>query len=103
MSSKPRVIIVACGMGVASSHLSANRIKDRLAEYGIKNVTIRVVQYAKAQAETKYADVFVNLSPTDGHTYGCPVMNGLPFMTGFGMEAAMVELKAILDGGEKEA
>lgn len=101
--AKTRTIIVACGMGVASSHLSANRIKDRLAEYGIKNVTIRVVQYAKAQAESQYANVFVNLSPTDNHAYGCPVINGLPFMTGFGMDKAMLELKAVLDNGEKKS
>lgn len=95
---KKRTIIVACGMGVASSHLAANRIKDRLKEYGIKNVDVRVVQYAKAQAECEFAEVFVNLSPTGHHKFACPQVNGVPFMTGFGMEDSMRELKAILDG-----
>jgi len=89
-------IIVACGSGVASSQLSANRIKDLLPKYGLKNVQVDVVDFKTAKQHSENADLFVNISPHGSTKYACPMMSGIPFMTGFGMEAAMEELKKLL-------
>lgn len=95
-------IIVACGSGVASSQLSANRIKDLMPKYGLKNVQVDVVDFKTAKQHAENADLFVNISPHGNTKYACPMMSGIPFMTGFGMEAAMEELKKLLypDGVE---
>jgi len=95
--NQARVVLVACGGGIASSHVVKNRIKDRLEAYGIENVIIKAIPYLKAQILSREAVLYVNLSPNDGINYACPVMSGIPFLTGFGIEAAMEELKAHLE------
>lgn len=97
-------IIVACGSGVASSQLSANRIKDLLPKFKMRNVKIDVVDFKTAKSHSEHADLFVNISPGGDTVYACPEVSGIPFMTGFGMEVAMQEIKDILfpDGTETE-
>jgi len=97
-------IIVACGSGVASSQLSANRIKDLLPKFKMRNIKIDIVDFKTAKAHSEHADLFVNISPGGDTVYACPEVSGIPFMTGFGMEAAMQEIKDILfpDGTEAE-
>ena len=96
-------IIVACGSGVASSQLSANRIKDLLPKFGMRGVQVDVVDFKTAKSHAEHADLFVNISPGGDTKYACPEVSGIPFMTGFGMEAAMEEIKEVLfpDGVEE--
>ncbi len=89
-------IIVACGSGVASSTLAANRIKDLLPKYGMKNVQVDVVDFKSARTHAEHADLFVNISPYGDTKYPCPVVLGTPFMTGFNMEKSMEQIKKIL-------
>ncbi len=89
-------IIVACGSGVASSTLAANRIKDLLPKFGMRNVQVDVVDFKSARTHAEHADLFVNISPYGDTKYPCPVVLGTPFMTGFGMEKSMEEIKRIL-------
>lgn len=89
-------IIVACGSGVASSQLSANRIKELLPKFGMRNVQVDVVDFKTARQHAEHADLFVNISPHGDTKYPCPMVSGIPFMTGFGMEEAMAEIKTIL-------
>lgn len=89
-------IIVACGSGVASSQLSANRIKDLLPKFGMRGVQVDVVDFKTAATHAQNADLFVNISPHGDTKYPCPVVSGIPFMSGFGMDEAMEEIKSIL-------
>jgi galactitol-specific phosphotransferase system IIB component len=93
----PRPVLIACGGGTISSHIAKHRIQDRLKAYGIRNVTIIPIPYIKAQLLSRDAVVFINLSPNDGIEYACPVVNGIPFLSGFGIDKAMLELKAALE------
>lgn len=96
MAGPRKRIIVACGSGVASSQLSANRIKDLLPKFGMTNVQVDVVDFKTAKMHAERADLFVNISPHGDTKYACPMVSGIPFMTGFGMEPAMEEIKRIL-------
>lgn len=100
--NKPRLILVACGSGIASSHIALHRIEDRLKAFDIEQVTLKAIPYIKAQLLSREAAVFVNLSPNDGIAYACPVVSGIPFLSGFGMDEAMLELKAALEDGDGE-
>ena len=97
----PKRIIVACGSGVASSMTSAERIKDLLRKWGVRNIRVEVVDFRSALRESKNADMFVNISPRKGGLagtqYACPEVSGIPFMTGFGMEPALKEMLAKMD------
>lgn len=96
MAGPRKRIIVACGSGVASSQLSANRIKDLLPKFGMTNVQVDVVDFKTAKSHAEKSDLFVNISPHGDTKYACPMVSGIPFMTGFGMEKAMEEIKRIL-------
>lgn len=96
MTEGRKRIIVACGSGVASSQLSANRIKDLLPKFGMRNIQVDVVDFKTAKTHSANADLFVNISPHGDTVYACPMVSGIPFMTGFGMDEAMAEIKKIL-------
>lgn len=97
MSATPRKrIIVACGSGVASSTLVANRLKDLLPKHGMRNIQVDVVDFKMAKTHAQNADLFVNISPYGDTKYGCPVVSGIPFMTGFNMDKSVEEIKKIL-------
>jgi len=89
-------IIVACWSVVASSTLAQNRMRDLLPKYGMKNVQVDVVDFKTVRMHAEHADMFVNISPYGDTKYQCPVILGTPFMTGFGMEKSMEEIKRIL-------
>ncbi len=91
--AKRKRIIVACGSGVASSQLSANRIKDLLPKFGMRGVKVDVVDFKTAKLHAEHSDLFVNISPHGDTKYDCPMVSGIPFMTGFGMDEAMQEIK----------
>ncbi|MDA1372788.1 MAG: PTS sugar transporter subunit IIB [Proteobacteria bacterium] len=90
-------IIVACGSGVASSTLVANRLMELLPKHGLKNIQVDVVDFKDAKGHSEHADLFVNISPYGDTKYGCPVVSGVPFMIGFGMEGPMEEIKKVLN------
>lgn len=93
-------IIVACGSGVASSSLVANRLKDLLPKHGIRNVDVDVVSFKNAKREAENADLFVNIAPRGDTEYAAPVVDGVVFMTKRGMEETLEEMKEILDSDE---
>ena len=90
-------IIVACGSGVASSSLVANRLKDLLPKHGIKNVDVDVVSFKNAKREAQNADLFVIIAPRGDTNYDCPVVDGVVFMTRRGQEETLQEMKEILE------
>jgi PTS system galactitol-specific IIB component len=57
---------------------------------------VDVVDFKTAKTHAQNADLFVNISPHGDSDYACPMVSGIPFMTGFGMEEAMQEIKDIL-------
>jgi PTS system galactitol-specific IIB component len=98
MANEPvaKRIIVACGWGVASSTISAERMQDLLRKWGVKGVRIDVIDFKSAKGEAEHADLFVNIAPKSDINYACPQVSGVPFMTGFSMEEHMKKILAMI-------
>lgn len=88
-------ILVACASGVASSQTAASKIEKLLKERKIKAELI-VGDMKSLEREIKYCDVYVTLTPYSKKDYGVPVISGIPFLTGVGIEKAFEELAGIL-------
>ncbi|HHW17297.1 MAG TPA: PTS sugar transporter subunit IIB [Firmicutes bacterium] len=92
-------ILVACGSGVATSTLAADRIKEVCRERGldpeILKCTIQEIPSLAPQCDiivttTRYSEVV-----------GKPVINGVAFITGINEEKAIKELIEAVQGIKK--
>lgn len=93
-----RKVIVACGGAVATSTMAAEEIKDLCEEKGI---TVEIVQCRVNEIETYMdgVDLICTTAKVD-RTFGdIPVVHGMPFVSGVGIEALQAKILAILEGG----
>ncbi|MGI6258543.1 MAG: PTS sugar transporter subunit IIB [Anaerolineaceae bacterium] len=90
-----KIILVACGSGVATSETAAYKVR-KIAEERKWNVEVRVVDFRKLKSVASQAHVLVHIAPNDPTDYGVPKINGVPFLTGFGLDKVVEELEAIV-------
>ncbi|WP_156286256.1 PTS sugar transporter subunit IIB [Oceanivirga salmonicida] len=84
-------IVVACGSGVATSQTVASKINSMLEDEGI-NVTVEAVDIKALESIIAQVDIYVTIVP-GSETYGKPVINGIKFLTGIGIEEEFEKLK----------
>ncbi|MCS3606872.1 PTS galactitol transporter subunit IIB [Erwinia rhapontici] len=92
-----RKIIVACGGAVATSTLAAEEIKELCEEHGI---TLDLVQCRVTEIETYMddADLICTTARVD-RTFGdIPVVHGMPFVSGVGIDALRQKILTLLQG-----
>ncbi|MCI1666023.1 MAG: PTS sugar transporter subunit IIB [Atopobiaceae bacterium] len=80
-------IILACGSGVATSTVVANKVKDLLDSNGFSGqYNITQCSIAEAVGKSENADLLIatTVAP-DG--IKCPYISGVPFLIGVGKEA----------------
>jgi len=77
-----KVVLVACGTGIATSTVVAERVKKLLEDNGIK---ADVIQCKIAEVASKGADLLVTTSILP-RTYSFPVVNAMGYLTGIGTE-----------------
>lgn len=79
-------IIVACGSGVATSNVAAEKLRGLLEERGLRSVEVRAVDIKSLEAEARLADLLVSITPGAKRDteLGIPVLNGIPLLTGMG-------------------
>ncbi len=90
-----KIILVACGSGVATSETAAYKVR-KIAEERKWNVEVRVVDFRKLKSVASQVHVLVHIAPNDPTDYGVPKINGVPFLTGFGLDKVVEELEAIV-------
>lgn len=90
-----KIILVACGSGVATSETAAYKVR-KIAEERKWDVEVRVVDFRKLKSVASQAHVLVHIAPNDPTDYGIPKVNGVPFLTGFGLDKVVGELEAII-------
>ena len=93
-------IVVACGSGIATSTTVASVIRDMCAEERIP-VKVESIDLKNLDNEIQGADVYVgiiNAAEIDktGSRYGIDTINGIPFLTGVGVDEEFEKLKKIL-------
>ena len=85
-------VIVACGGAVATSTIAANKVGELAKNNGIE-VEIAQVRISEIESNLIGADLIVTTSKVK-RDYGIPLITGMPFISGVGVEKTE---KAILD------
>lgn len=85
-------IIVACNAGVATSSTIAHKIKTLLNKQGLE-AEIEAIEITSLEQHLKGAAIYVCVIKPQ-KDYGIPMCNGVPFLTGVGMEK---ELEKIIE------
>ncbi|GAB4471335.1 MAG: PTS sugar transporter subunit IIB [Anaerolineae bacterium] len=90
MSSKTKVVLVACGTAIATSTVVAVAIKEACKAAGI-NVVTRQCKAAEVPTLAKEADLIVTTTPVS-KDLGVPVIQGLAFLTGIGKDDVLKQI-----------
>ncbi len=92
-----RKVIVACGGAVATSTMAAEEIKELCQENGI---TVEIVQCRVNEIETYMdaADLICTTARVDRKFGDIPVVHGMPFISGVGIDALREKILTALQG-----
>ena len=91
-------IVVACGSGIATSGLVANKINNMLEVRGlVGRAKADSIDIKSMDLEMGTADIFVSITPTfDLSNIKIPTFSGIPFLTGIGEEEIMDQITQFL-------
>lgn len=76
-------VLLACGMGVATSTVVVSRLNDAMKERGLAG-TYTTTQCKIAEVPTKADDYDFVIATTRVPDLNVPVINGVPLLTGVG-------------------
>jgi PTS system galactitol-specific IIB component len=87
-------VLVLCGNGVATSTVAAKKIKDYLVSKGIKADVVQA-KIGEMASNIDKCDVIVLMAMGAKLPAGVekPLIKGLPFLTGVGVQAALEEIE----------
>ncbi len=89
-------VLLACGTGICTSTTAANKLMGELAKRG-KDKEIEITQCKVAEAPSKAENFDLLVATTQvPSTIQIPVVMGLPFLTGIGMDKAVDQICEIL-------
>ena len=88
-------VIVACGGAVATSTVAANKVVELSKK---NNVDIEICQVRISEIESNLpADLIVTTSKVK-REFGVPLLTGVPFISGVGVEKTEANILKILRG-----
>lgn len=88
-------VIVACGGAVATSTVAANKVVELCKK---NNVDIEICQVRISEIESNLpADLIVTTSKVK-REFGVPLLTGMPFISGVGVEKTEANILKILRG-----
>jgi galactitol PTS system EIIB component len=83
-------VIVACGSGVATSQMVASKVSRLLRDKKV-NAIVDAVDIKSIDTHIKQCDVYIAITaPTKA--YPVPILNGIAFLTGMGMDKELEKL-----------
>lgn len=85
-----KTVLVVCGTGVATSSVVATKIREHCAEHQL-SVDVRQGKVMDLLGDTPQADLIVSTTQVPARI-DIPVVAGLPFLTGIGLEATLQEI-----------
>ena len=91
-------IVVACGSGIATSGLVANKINNLLEERGmVGKARADSIDIKSIDLEMGAGDIVVPFHPPfDLSNVRIPTFSGIPFLTGIGEEEIMDQIVGLL-------
>ena len=88
-------VIVACGGAVATSTVAANKVVELCKK---NNVDVEICQVRISEIESNLpADLIVTTSKVK-RDFGVPLLTGMPFISGVGVEKTEAKILKILRG-----
>lgn len=87
-------VIVACGGAVATSTIAANKVVDLCKKNGI-DVEICQIRISEIDSYLSGVDLIVTTSRVK-RDYGIPLITGMPFISGVGVEKTEQDILAVL-------
>ena len=95
-------VLSVCGSGTVTSSMIAQKLKEAMAERGIKiSATEAKPTEALNLAEGGNYDFITHTSPLPAADYGIPTINAVGFLTGFGEEEFLEEVVNVIVELEK--
>jgi PTS system galactitol-specific IIB component len=94
-STRKKVLIV-CGTGIATSTVIADKVRSHLEAQGIP-ASIDQTKVSEVLSGAPGYDLVVATTQVP-RTIEAPIVNGLPFLTGMGVEEALSEITEKLKG-----
>jgi PTS system galactitol-specific IIB component len=88
-------ILVPCGSGVATSNMAAEKLKRLLKERGL-DADVQACDFKSLASLAKQADLIVSVAPNSGLKYSIPVINGIPLLTGVGLQDCLAAVEQAL-------
>lgn len=89
-------VIVACGGAVATSTIAANKIVELGKKNGI-DIDIAQVRISEIESNLSGACLIVTTSKVK-RDYGIPLITGMPFISGVGVEKTEKAILEVLQG-----
>lgn len=95
MASGKKVVLVACGTGIATSTV-VNKAVEKIAK--ANNLQIEIIQCKMMEVPgyADRADLLITTTVVDKDKYSFPVVNGRPFLTGVNKAKAEKEIMEYL-------
>lgn len=85
-------ILIACGTGICTSTMAANKLKKELEKRGKSNkIMINQCKVSEIVSKAGDYDLIVATTQVSGKVT-TPVISGLPFLTGVGMGKVVDEI-----------
>ncbi len=85
-------IFVACGSGVATSQTVASKISSMCEDNGLE-VIVEAVDIKSLESIIDQCDIYVSIVSSGANNWNVPTINGIPFLTGIGMEEEFEKLQ----------
>ena len=92
--SRVKKVFVACGSGVATSQTVASKIANMCEEEGLP-VSVEAIDIKSLESVIDQCDVYVSIVSA-GNDWGKPIINGIAFLTGVGMDEEFNKLKELV-------
>jgi PTS system galactitol-specific IIB component len=83
-------ILIVCGTGIATSTVIAEKVREHCRSKGLQ-VTVDQTKVSEILRGVDHYDLVVSTTQVPS-TIEAPVVNGLAFLTGIGVEAALSEI-----------
>lgn len=93
-----KTVLVICGTGVATSTVVATKVRDHCQANGL-SVEVRQGKVMDLLSGTHGVDLVVATTQIPS-TVTVPVVAGLPFLTGVGVDATLAEIVKHLTSGD---
>ncbi len=88
-------IFVACGSGVATSQTVASKISSMCEDENLA-VSVEAVDIKSLESIIDQCDIYVSIVSSGANNWDVPTINGIPFLTGVGMEDEFAKLKSFI-------